>query len=177
MSRLAPYLVIARVLKPQGIAGELKLKPITDDAERFLSLRHVFVPAPNDQMKKLKFRALRVHDGFVYAKLEGVFTRDDAEKMRDVVLYIDRDNAVELPEGRYFVVDLMGCTVLDSKGEALGTLKEIIQTGANDVYIIQGENGQWMLPALKKLLKRVDVEEGVVQIDESGLLEVDEGAY
>ena len=175
-SRLAPYLAVAQVLKPQGIAGELKLKPLTDDEGRFFELDSVYLLEDGAYVRRA-FHTVRTHNGFVYARLAGVTDRNIAETMRDVILYVDRAHAAKLPKGRYFIVDLIGCVVMDRQGTRIGTLRDVIQTGANDVYVIEREGRQWMLPALKHVLLDVDVEAGVMRIDESALLEVDEGAY
>ena len=174
--RLAPYLAVAQVLKPQGITGELKCKPLTDDEARFDALKSVYLYRDGAYVK-CAFRLVRVHNGFVYARLAGVTDRNIAETMRDQILYVDRAHAAQLPPGRYFIVDLIGCRVIDRAENAVGMLKDVIQTGANDVYVIEDGKRQWMLTALKRVLLRVDVEAGVVQIDESALLEVDQGAY
>ncbi|MBP3372496.1 MAG: 16S rRNA processing protein RimM [Clostridia bacterium] len=175
-SRLAQYLAVAQVLKPQGIAGELKLKPLTDDDERFFELKAVYLLV-DGQYQKRTFHAVRVHNGFVYARLAGVTDRNVAETMRDVILYVDREHAAKLPRGRYFIVDLIGCTIYTKDGEEVGILRDIIQTGANDVYVIENGKKQWMLPALKSVLLDVNVEQGRIRVDESALLEVDQGAY
>nr|WP_122013485.1 ribosome maturation factor RimM [Maliibacterium massiliense] len=176
MRKLAQHLVIGQVLKPQGVRGELKIKPITDDPLRFEGMDHVYLEQQGQMVCK-RCHTVRVHDGFAYLRIEGVFDRDRAEQLRGALLYVDRAHAAPLATGRYYIVDLIGCAVVNAQGEALGTLREVIQTGANDVYVIDGEKGHFMLPALKSVLLAVDIDQGVITVDESALLEVDAGAY
>lgn len=175
-SRLSQYIVVAQVLKPQGIRGELKLKSLTDDPDRFTDLKYVFV-MENGQYLKRMFSLVRIQDDFVYANLEGCFDRNAAEVLRNQYLYVDRKNAVQLPENRWFIVDLIGCSVYDEKGEIIGKLTDVIKTGANDVYVIEGDSIQWMLPVVEDALIDVDVENGVIHVTRSRLCEVDAGAY
>ena len=91
--------------------------------------------------------------------------------LRDHYICVDREHAVKLPEGRYFVVDLIGCTVSDTNGNDLGKLTDVLETGANDVYVISGEKNL-MVPALKKLLHKVDIENKHIDLDAAVLEEV-----
>jgi 16S rRNA processing protein RimM len=177
MRKLSPYLAVGQVLKPQGIHGEVKVKPLTDDPERFFSLSTVYFEGKDKNMQPHAFKTVRVHGGFVYAVIDDTGDRNGAEALRGKLLHVARADAVPLPKGRYFIVDLIGCDIVDSKGSLRGTLKEIIQTGANDVYVIEGKTGQWMLPALPHVLLDTDIDKGVITVDESALLEVDRGAY
>ncbi|WP_138295754.1 MULTISPECIES: ribosome maturation factor RimM [unclassified Clostridium] len=170
------YMVVGQVLKPQGIKGELKVRPITDDPDRFYDLQEVRIAQGRDYAV-YPVQGVRVHEGFCYLRLAGVEDRNAAEALRDQLLYIDRSQAVKLPEGRYFICDLEGCQVVDETGAAIGVLDEVIQTGANDVYMIKGEKQAYMLPALKTLILAVDIEKGMITVRREGLMEVDAGAY
>ena len=171
-------MIVGQIVKPQGIRGEVKVRPITDDPDRFYDLDRVAVQ--DEKSGAYTFypvQTVRVHEGFVYIKLKGIEDRNAAETLRDRYLHIDRSQAVKLPEGRYFIVDLEGCAVFDEQGAALGTLDEVIQTGANDVYMIKGEKVSYMLPALKQWIESVDIESQKIVVKREGLLEVDPGAY
>ena len=167
------YLLIGEVLKPQGVRGQVKVRPDTDDPARFLELDQVylkngeqFVSCPIDRIEART-------DGFVYCTLNGAASRDEAEKQRGWMLYVDRAHAVSLEAGQYFISDLIGCTVKDLKDQIIGTLEEVIQPGANDVYQIKRTDGRRMyVPVLPFVIKDVQVKEGIVIVDENRLPEV-----
>ena len=98
-------------------------------------------------------------------------SRNTAETLRNHYISVDREHAVKLPEGRYFVTDMIGCDVYDTNGAYYGKLTDVLETGANDVYVIQGEK-QLMVPALRKLLKEVDVANKRIELYADVLAEV-----
>ena len=167
------YLMIGEVLRPQGVRGQVKVRPDTDDPARFLALEQVylktengFVPCPISQTE---VRA----DGFVYCVLADAADRNAAEAQRGWMLYIDRAHAVPLGEGQYFISDLIGCAVQDRQGNTLGAVRDVLQPGANDVYEIALAGGGTMyLPVLPFVILHVDVRAGVITVDESRLPEV-----
>ncbi len=160
------YLMIGQIVKPQGVRGEVKVAPATDDPERFCELPHVYLDEKGE--KQLKVLSGRVREGYAFLTLEGISDRDQAEGLRNVFLYIDRENAVKLPEGRYYISDLIGMDVKDEAGNALGKLTDVFQAGGNDVYEVRG-NRVFRFPALKRALVSVDVENAVMVLDASEL--------
>lgn len=150
------YLRIGKILKPQGVKGEVKVAPETDDPSRYLELSHICLGENGEDPRKVL--AARVHEGYAYLTLENVRDRDEAERLREKPLYIPREEAPPLPEGRYYIVDLIGMRVKTDAGEDLGTLKQVDQAGGNDVYLIRGKR-ELLVPALKKLLVNVDPEQ------------------
>lgn len=171
---LSDYLLIGAVVKPQGIKGLVKIKPITDSPHRFLDLESLLVGMPDEkQQRPMLIEEAAVREDFVYARLNGSVSREDAEKLRGLLIYVKREDAVELDDDQNFIVDLIGCQVFDSKGEEIGQLKEVLQPGANDVYIIKLKNNKtMMLPALKRVVTVVDVSKRQIIINESLLDEV-----
>jgi len=164
---LDPFLAVGEIAKPQGVRGELKIKPLTNDPERFFDLRSVRIL---DQMRA--WRCQRVHDGFVYARVEGVYTREAAEALRGALIFIPREQAVELPEDSEFICDLVGCAATDNEGVSHGVLADVLQSGgAVDVYVFKGTNGTMMAPALKKTVLAVDVLKKTMLLDAESLRE------
>lgn len=153
---LSKYLLIGEVLKPQGARGEVKVRPYTDDPERFKSLKTVYME-DNQGYHAEKMRFVRVHDGMVYLLIGDADSMDDAEKLRGQKLYVDRANAVALREDEEFICDLIGCEAFDEKGNKLGVLKEILTDTPTDVYVFETHKGRMMLPALKAAIPVVDV--------------------
>ncbi len=168
---LSEYLLIGQVLRPQGIKGLVKVRPDTDDPERFLDLETVFVKQ-GEAYTEMPVDEISVREDGVYLRLNGVSDRDAAEKQRNLMLYVDRAHAVELGEDETFICDLIGCKVIDLQGNELGTVKDVLQPGGNDVYVIKTPKGEMLLPALKHVIPTVDVKNGTMTVDEKRLPEV-----
>lgn len=163
---LRDYLCVGTIAKPQGIRGEVKVQPHTDDPQRFMSLKWVWIDG-----QKVPITHARVLQNTVYITLEGINDRNEAELLRGKELMVDRENAAPLPKGRYYIVDLIGLTVEDRQGRMLGRLADVIQAGGNDVYSIEGERG-FLFPALKRVILSVDLAEKRMVLDEEALSEV-----
>jgi len=168
---LAEFLLIGEVLKPQGVQGQVKVKPYTDDPERFFDLETVYF-LKGDQYVPVGVKCQRIHEEMAYLTLEGVATRDGAEALRGQKLYVDRDHAVELGEDEVFICDLIGCEAVDRQGNPLGRVKDVLQNGPTDVYVFDTPKGEMMMPALKAAIPVVDVKARKVVINEDMLDEV-----
>jgi len=169
---MRPYLCVGTIVKPQGIKGEVKVAPETDDIARFGRLKRVFL-LENGQYTPLKVLSGRTREGFAYLTLEGFADMNAAETLRGKDLYVSREDAVKLPAGRYFIADLIGCRVQDDQGKDLGTLQDVLQAGGNDVYVVKKDGEKDLLfPAIRALLKTVDVESGRIVVDAARLTEV-----
>lgn len=164
------YLRAGLILRPHGVHGELKVLPLSDDMERFRSLTHAYLELVH-AYEPVGVSKAEIRGKDVYLSLSGVQDREQAEKLRNVYLCVDRAHARPLPEGEYFISDLVGCEVLDTEGTVHGTLLEVLQTGANDVYVVRGAK-TLMIPALKKLLVSVDIQHGRIMLDADVLKEV-----
>jgi len=163
------FLMIGQIVKPQGVRGEIKVLPMTDDPERYLDLEYVFLDEKGET--QLEVTGARIREGFAYITLDGITDRDQVERMRNMFLYIDRANAAPLPEGRYYVADLIGMQVSDDKGNELGKLVDVMQAGGNDVYEVKGKR-VFRFPAIKKVLKNVDIEEDKLTLDSEVLSQI-----
>ncbi len=164
------YLRVASIIKPHGVKGEVKIYPLTDDVSRFRRLKEAFIerdgqysPAIIDGSKLLK--------ECVVLHIEGCDTPEVAEKLRGAYICVDRAHAVKLPSDCYFISDLIGCRVVTTDGESLGTLNDVFETNANDVYVIEGVR-RLLVPALKKLISSIDIEAQLVVLNADVLSEV-----
>lgn len=160
-------LIIGKIVKAQGIKGEVKVVPITDNVLRFNTLKSVFI----DDNRKLNVQSVRIDGEVVYVKFVGVDTRNDAELLGGKFLSVDRDNATPLQENRYFIVDLLGC-VVKCKKKIFGTLIDVLQHGAADVYVLSDNGKTVMFPALKDVLINVDVDKKTIEVDERRFEEI-----
>ena len=153
-------LQVGVITQTHGVRGEVKVFPTTDDPERFLNLKYVFLDTGREKMK-LTIQSVKFFKQFVILKFKGINNINDIEKYKRCPLLVDRENAVELEEDEYFIADMIGMNVLTEDGEILGTLKDVIETGANDVYIVNSkEHGEVLIPAIKECILDVNVKEG-----------------
>ncbi|MEG0256699.1 MAG: ribosome maturation factor RimM [Christensenella sp.] len=167
---MTEYFELGRILKPQGIKGEIKFDAYTDDLSRFENL--TFAYFKNADYERVEIESSRVDAHYAYLKLLGCDDRDAAEKLRGKALYIDRAHAAKLPQGAYYVADLIGCTIIDEQGVQIGVLQDILQNGAVDVYSVKTTTGICMFPALKQAVLTRDIEKRVITVDAQKLSEV-----
>ena len=150
------YLMIGEVLKPQGIRGEVKVKPYAANHDDFRRWKTLYV-RQGESYEPIRAKCSRVHDGFVYVTLGECATMEDAEKMRGVQLWIDRAHANPLEEDEVYVSDLIGCEGIDEEGKSIGVLEDVLQHGVVDVYVFRAKGRSVMAPALKAVFPAVDV--------------------
>lgn len=147
--------LIGEVLRPHGFSGELKIYPLTTDPARFLKLQGVIFRCGQLE-KNFKIITARVQMGLVFLTVEGIDGIDQAEKYRGWEVVIDRSDVPPLQEGWYYF-ELEGMQVYE-EDVLLGTLSSVLETGANDVYLVKGAKGEICIPALKSVVLKVDVE-------------------
>lgn len=145
------YITIGEVVKAQGIKGEIKVKPLTDDINRYYKLKQVYIKGLSYDIK-----SLRIDGANVFLSLSGVVDRNRAESLVGCEVQIDRVHAVDLPENTYFIADMIGCDVFLTDGKFLGKVSYIYQNGAADVYELKGER-DLMFPFLNALVESVDI--------------------
>ena len=165
------YLMIGEVLKPQGIRGEVKIKPYAANHDDFRRWRTLYLKQ-GESYAPIRCRCSRVHDGFVYATLGECASMEDAEKLRAIQLYVDRAHANPLAEDEVYVSDLIGCEGVDEAGVSIGELKEVLQHGAVDVYVFKARGCSVMAPALKAVFPQVDVANRRISVVRERLEEV-----
>ena len=151
------YLEIGKIVSVFGIKGEVKVEPWCDTPQLLCQFDILYYKSGTP----VKIERARVHKNQVLLKIEGVDTPEEGVKLRGRVLYMDRAD-VELPEGVYFQQDLIGLEVSDSgTGEVYGTITDVLQTGANDVYeITDSEKTKRYIPAIPEVIDSVELEEG-----------------
>ena len=162
---------IGIIVKPQGIRGELRVMPTTDDPARFALLDEVFIrpKAAGKQTafppKAYKLTGARLHKGLVLVKLAGVDDRNMAEELVGGVLTIPPEKALPLDTDEYFIRDLVGLKVETEDGQALGEITSVFPTGANDVYTVRDGSGEsFMLPAIKDVVINVSLNDGIMTV-------------
>ena len=150
---------IGKVLKAQGIKGEVKLSCYVDDAAMLKSVKQVYIGS-----KTYTVSHFRADGAFCYVLLDGISDRNSAEALRNWTVYADKE-CVTVTDGRYFIDDLVGCVVTLDSGLNVGVVKEILQNGAADVFVCDCESGEVLFPFLKNLIVSVNVESKQITLD------------
>ncbi len=151
-------LKVGVVTSVHGIKGEVKVFPTTDDSRRFKKLKQVYLDT-GKEMLPLEIEGVKFFKQMVIVKFKGYENPDDVMKFRQKELWIDRKDAVRLSKDEYFIADLIDMEVCDEEGILIGTLKDVISTGANDVYAVETPEGREVLfPAIKQCVLNVDTE-------------------
>ena len=166
------YLQIGEIVKPQGIRGEVKLRAMTSDMDRYARLETVYLKQGKDYVPRRVLKG-RSYDGFAFLVLEGVNDRNQAELLRGTEVYVDREHAVELEEDENFICDLEGLEAFDTQGNPIGTLREVLTPNQIcDVYVFDTPRGEMMIPALRRVVREVDLDAEKIILDENVLPEV-----
>lgn len=160
-------LIVGIIVKPQGIRGEVKVKPFTDSAEDFYAFKRVFVDG--EERKVLSVRTSG--DGMVFLGLSGVPDRNAAELLRQKEILLDREDAPEPEEGRYYIVDLLGSQIVTEGGELLGILTDIRQA-ATDIYTLEQNGKEIMFPAVTGVVTDVDLANKKITVSKKRFFEV-----
>lgn len=161
---LEDLLQVGVITTTHGVRGEVKVFPTTDDANRFKKLKEVILDTGKEQLP-LEIAQVKFFKNLVILKFKGIDNINDIEKYKGKSLYVTREHAVKLKKDEYFIADLIGMRAVTEEGEELGTIKDVMQTGANDVYIIKkdGED-ELLVPAIKDCVKNVDIEGRVMTL-------------
>ncbi|MBQ2714555.1 MAG: 16S rRNA processing protein RimM [Clostridia bacterium] len=157
---------VGKILKPQGVRGEVKILPIVDDIERFRSLKYLIVKG-----QALPVLSLRITGDYVYCVLKGVSDRNVAETLRDEFVAVKREDAVKLEEGRHFIVDLIGCEIYADQ-DYVGVLDDVLQNTKTDVYVVLNGKKSVMFPVVDGLIECTDVVAKKITVNKKRLSEI-----
>lgn len=167
MDNRPQYLVIGEVLRPHGVQGELRIRILTDYPERIAELQTVYLGTDVDSpsIKPYPVQGMRMHQDYGLLSLHGINDRNKADRLRDLLIMIDMDNAIPLEEGEFYLFELIGLEVRTSEGEVLGTIADVIETGANDVYVVDSPRyKEVLIPVTDETIIQTDIEAGVVVV-------------
>jgi 16S rRNA processing protein RimM len=151
-------LTIGRIASPHGVRGEFRMYIFSHFPERVPDLPYVFL---GDEEQPRKLVRARLKGNLAIMRIEGVNTREMADELRGTDVRVDLENAAPLEEGEYYHFELIGLTAVDESGNVLGEVTDIIETGANDVYVIKDEEGkETLIPALEDVIPEINIPEG-----------------
>lgn len=150
-------LQIGVITQTHGIRGEVKVFPTTDDPARYKKLKKVILDTGKEQLR-LEVQGVKFFKQFVILKFKGIDNINEIERYRRCPLLVEREDAVPLEEDEYFIADMIGMEVQTEDGQPFGTLKDVMETGANDVYVIDSPaHGEVLVPAIKECIRSVDI--------------------
>lgn len=147
-------ITIGKIVAPHGVRGDVRILPLTDFPDRFQDLKAAFV----DDVGQLELESARQHNKMILLKFSTINSMNDAERLRGKLIKIGRQDLIKLPEGQYYIFDIIGLTVVTEDGTELGRITDVLQPGSNDVYVIEQQGKQDLLiPAIKEVVKKIDI--------------------
>jgi 16S rRNA processing protein RimM len=165
-------IAVGRITKGVGLKGEVNIAPLTDSLQRFEKLKTVWTGADESQAAKHAVTAVRATRTAVVVKFEGIDSRTAADALRGQLVFIAAKDVVVPKKGSYFIHDIVGMIVEIESGEEIGTVHEVMQFPANDVWVVRGKEREFLIPAIKDVIRSVDVQRRKVTIRSlEGLLE------
>ena len=159
------FLLLGQVLRPHGVRGELKIRVLTDYPERIgeLVMVHLGEDLESDDTDSYRVQQMRPQNEYGLLKLQGIDTREEADLLREMYVMVALEDAVPLEEGEFYVYQLIGLKVRTDEGLDLGTLAEVLETGANNVYIVDSpQYGEVLIPALESTIVKTDIDAGLL---------------
>lgn len=150
------FVEIGFIINTHGVKGTVKVNPCTDYPERFKKMKSVLIRSPKGNVNEIEIEDVKYFKQFVIIKFKGVEDMEGAEKLKGSTLTVRRADAVKLPEDTYYIFDLIGCDVFEGR-ELLGKVKEVIETGSNDVYVVENSGKELLIPALGWVVLSVDI--------------------
>ncbi len=147
-------ITIGKIIAPQGVRGEVRVMPLTDFPERFKQLKIALL----DDGTSLPVESVRYHQQVVLLKFRGLDNRNAIEHLKNKLIKVEREDLIPLPEGHYHIFDIIGLSVYNEQEECLGKISDVLQTGSNDVYIVEQKDKQPLLiPGLKTVVLTIDI--------------------
>jgi len=155
--RMVDLFRVGVIANTHGIRGEVKVFPTTDNPKRFDALKEVLLDTGTEKMP-LKISRVRYFKNLVIVKFKGIDNINDVEKYKGKDLYVTRENAVPLEENEYYIADIIGASVFTEDGEEFGTLSDVLETGANHVFVVEHEGKEVLIPSIPDCVKDLDTE-------------------
>lgn len=158
------FIQVGKIVNTQGIKGEVRIIPFTDDIYRFNKLEKIYI---GEEKLKLEITNVRYKNNLVILKFRGYDNINDVEKFKNKNIYVDEEDKIELKDNQYFIFDIIGCKVLDTSNKEIGTVVDIIEAGSSDIYVIKGscKYEEYLIPGVKEFIKDVNIEEKRIKID------------
>lgn len=153
-------ITIGKITRPHGVEGEVKVLPMTDFPERFCHLKQVTLANGAGDERVVGVERAKCTRDNIFLKLKGIDTAQEAERLRHMFLLVQPSEAFPLPKDRYYIFDLIGLDVITDLGTGVGRVKDVMQLKSNDVYVVQSERGEVLIPATKQIVREIDLRGG-----------------
>jgi 16S rRNA processing protein RimM len=165
-------IAIGRISRPIGTQGELKVLPLTDDKQRFKGLQSVWVGQDATRVEQKDILAVRIDVKQIVVNLNGIETLHEAKEFRNKYLFVPKEQTIELHTGSYFMDDVIGCEVVTEEQVKVGIVDDLLSLPANDVWVVRNGTKEFLIPAVKAIIRKVDVKMKRITIHAlEGLLE------
>jgi 16S rRNA processing protein RimM len=169
VGRSAPeprFLVVGRIARPHGVRGEMRVEILTELPERLMWLTEVYLARDPDALEpdRVDVAQVRLHKEQALLQLTGVTTREAAEDLRSMLLMVPVADALPLEEGEYYLYQLEGLKVVTDEDEVLGVVREVLETGANEVFVVDGSRGEILLPNTVEVVQDIDLAAGRITV-------------
>ena len=159
------YLELGQIVNVRGLKGEVKLNSFAEDDSVFETLKIVYIKKKNEMLEK-QIEKVSYTKNQVVLKFKDCNSIDEAEALRNTYLLVKKEDLGELPEGVYYIADLIGLDVYTEEGELLGKVDDIYSTGANDIYVVKNEEGkEKLLPGIDEVIKNIDIDSGKITVN------------
>lgn len=152
------YIVVGQIINTHGIKGEVKVYPLTDNRNRFKELKYVYIDGEKRDILNCKLQVNKV-----ILKIKNINTIEEAIKYKNKYISVDREQAVTLPEGRYYTSDVTGCRVIDTDHKEIGDIFRVIETGSNDVFWVKGKK-EVLIPVIEEVVTNINIDERIITI-------------
>ncbi len=172
MDKRETLITVGEIINSQGIRGEVRVWPLTDFPERFDRNNNMLLDI-NGELRNLTVEHSWKHKNFLVVKFREITDMNSAEAVKGGLLKVSRESLKELPGDTYYVFEILGMEVITAGGLLLGKVKDVVRTGSNDIYIINGTEKDYMIPAIRDVVKKIDRENRVITVEPmEGLLEL-----
>jgi 16S rRNA processing protein RimM len=158
------FIAVGSIAKAHGVRGEVVIKLLTDSSARFRTLKRAWLGTTDRSAVEVTIEHSAIEPRGVRLKLSMLSSREDAEKVRGQLLFVEEKNAVRLPKGRYFIHDIIGMEVRDEAGQHLGTVDDVLQYPANHIYVVRGHGREIMIPAVKEFVREIDLNSRTITV-------------
>ena len=165
MKKRPEFISIGIISRAHGVGGGLVVVPITDELEQFKSLKNISIKDRKDERKFFTIKWVNIEAKRIILNLEGINNRNQAQELKGLYIDIHFDESVELPSDEYYIFDLIGLNVRTKDNHCLGKVIDVLTLPANDVYVVSDGSKEYLIPAIKDVIKKVDLEEEHIIIE------------
>ena len=164
MSAKPELYAVGRIVKAHGIKGDVVVTPMTNSLQRFVKLKRAFIGKAAKDVRPVRIESVSVGGRGVRLKFAEIDDRTEAEGLRGKIIFVDKEERVRIPKGTFFIHDIIGLRVVDEEENSIGVVKDVLQLPAHDVYVIDSQGREVMVPAVKEFIKKIDVSGGTMTV-------------